>query len=139
MSIEILKQKSLNPLHSLMGSFIISVLVLSGCQTNEKRTGEYPAMDAKQSDINACNTYAGRAAGTKDATTEVAKDAAIGGAGGAGLGAVGGAIGGSAGTGAAVGAVVGVATGALYGLNENRKNDEVYQDSYRRCMQDRGY
>lgn len=139
MTNEILKKSSMNPRQGLMVLLIISMVVLGGCQTDGNRSGNYSTVNAKQSDVDACNANAEQAAGKRGSTTEIAKDAAIGGVGGAGVGAVGGAIGGSAGKGAGIGAVVGLTAGTLYGLNENRKNDEVYQDSYRRCMQNKGY
>jgi hypothetical protein len=58
------------------------------------------------------------------------------------VGAASGAIAGGgkgAGTGAAVGGLVGVGGGVLYGLNENRKNDERYRTAYAGCMRSRGY
>ena len=61
---------------------------------------------------------------------------------GAAVGAAGGAIAGGgkgAGKGAAIGGVVGVGGGTLYGLNENKKHDELYRDAYARCMSSRGY
>lgn len=119
-------------------SSLLLCLILSGCQTTP-RTGTYPATSAKAEDIQECNARAASATSDRDTTTETVKEAAIGGAGGAGVGAVGGAIGGSAGKGAAVGAVVGTVAGTLYGINENRKDDQVYQDTYRTCMQQRGY
>jgi hypothetical protein len=42
-----------------------------------------------------------------------------------------------AGKGAAIG--VGVGAGTLYGLNENRKQDQRYRDTYSACMRARGY
>src|ERR1051326_2480960 len=48
--------------------------------------------------------------------------------------AIGAAAGGGSGTGK--GAVIG---GALYGVNENRKNDAQYRDVYATCMRARGY
>jgi outer membrane lipoprotein SlyB len=119
-------------------SLLFLCLILSGCQSTP-RTGTYPATSAKAEDIQECNARAASATSGRDTTTETVKEAAIGGAGGAGVGAVGGAIGGSAGKGAAVGAVVGTVAGTLYGINENRKEDQLYQDTYRTCMQQRGY
>ncbi len=71
--------------------------------------------------IEACNEYAARQADHRDKTLEVVKDAAIG---------------------AVVGTAVGTAgagAGTLYGLSENRKNDERYRDAYGACMRSRGY
>lgn len=41
--------------------------------------------------------------------------------------------------GAAIGGILGVGGGALYGVNENRKNDEQYRTVYASCMRSRGY
>ena len=38
-----------------------------------------------------------------------------------------------------IGGVVGVGGGTLYGLNENKKNDEKYREAYSSCMRSRGY
>jgi type IV secretory pathway VirB10-like protein len=100
-----------------------------------------PAVPSKVA-IDACNRYAANPPTTKDKTVEVVKDGAIGGAIGAVVGAAGGAIAGGgsgAGKGAAIGGIVGIGGGALYGLNENRKNDERYREAYARCMRSRGY
>jgi hypothetical protein len=100
-----------------------------------------PAVPSKVA-INACNRYAASRPTTKDKTVEVVKDGLIGGAIGAAVGAAGGAIadgGKGAGTGAAIGGVVGITGGALYGLNENKKNDERYRQAYASCMRSRGY
>ena len=95
-----------------------------------------------QTAIDACNKYAASEAGSKDKTMEVVKDGAIGAVVGAAVGAAGGAIAGGgkgAGKGAAIGGVVGVGGGTLYGLNENKKNDEKYKAAYSSCMHSRGY
>lgn len=92
--------------------------------------------------IEACNRYAAGAPTTGDKTVEVVKDAAIGALVGAAVGAAGGAIadgGRGAGKGAMIGGGVGVAGGVLYGINENRKNDQKYRDAYAACMRSRGY
>jgi len=60
--------------------------------------------------IATCNEAAARETGPRDKTLEVVKDTAIG----------------------AVG-------GALYGLNENRRQDERYREAYARCLRARGY
>jgi len=60
--------------------------------------------------IATCNEAAARETGPRDKTLEVVKDTAIG-AGG----------------------------GALYGLNENRRQDERYREAYARCLRARGY
>ena len=81
-------------------------------------------------------------ANTQDKATEVVRDAAIGAVIGAAVGAAGGAIadgGKGAGKGAAIGGLVGAGGGTLFGLNENRKDDEKYRDAYARCMRSRGY
>jgi hypothetical protein len=92
-----------------------------------------------QAVVDACNRHA---ATTKDKTVEVVKDSAIAGLAGAAIGAAGGAIAGGgkgAGKGAGIGGVVGLGAGALYGLNENHKNDERYREAYAACMRARGY
>jgi uncharacterized protein YcfJ len=92
--------------------------------------------------VDDCNRYAARQPTQKDKTVEVVKDGAIGAVLGAAVGAAGGAIAGGgkgAGTGAAVGGVVGAGGGALYGLNENKKNDERYRSAYASCLRARGY
>ena len=70
------------------------------------------------------------------------KDVAIGAVVGAAVGAAGGAMAGGgkgAGKGAAIGGLVGAGGGTLYGLNENKKNDERYRTAYSSCMRSRGY
>ena len=92
--------------------------------------------------VDACNRYASAQIGESDKTKEVVKDAAIGAVVGAAVGAAGGAIAGGgkgAGKGAAIGGVVGAGGGTLYGLNENKKNDEKYRAAYSSCMHSRGY
>ena len=92
--------------------------------------------------VDACNRYAAAQVGEADKTKEVVKDAAIGAVVGAAVGAAGGAIAGGgkgAGKGAAIGGVLGVGGGTLYGLNENKKNDEKYKEAYSGCMHSRGY
>jgi hypothetical protein len=92
--------------------------------------------------VEACNRQAAQQAGSHDKTLEIVKDAAVGAVVGAAVGAAGGAIAGGgkgAGKGAAIGGVVGAGGGTLYGLNENRKNDERYRDAYASCMRARGY
>jgi len=95
-----------------------------------------------QSAIDACNKYAASETGSKDKTMEVVKDGAIGAVVGAAVGAAGGAIAGGgkgAGKGAAIGGIVGAGGGTLYGLNENKKNDERYRAAYASCMRARGF
>jgi len=77
-----------------------------------------PAVPTKEI-VDACNRYAAAQVGESDKTTEVVKDAAIGAVVGA--------------------AVVGAGGGTLYGLNENRRNDEKYRAAYSSCLQSRGY
>jgi hypothetical protein len=104
-------------------------------------TPSVPAVPTREV-VDACNRYAAAQVGESDKTTEVVKDAAIGAVVGAAVGAAGGAIAGGgkgAGKGAAIGGVVGVGGGTLYGLNENKKNDEKYREAYSSCMHSRGY
>jgi hypothetical protein len=92
--------------------------------------------------VDACNRYASAQVGETDKTKEVVTDAAIGAVVGAAVGAAGGAIAGGgkgAGKGAAIGGVVGAGGGTLYGLNENKKNDEKYRAAYSSCMHAKGY
>jgi uncharacterized protein YcfJ len=100
-----------------------------------------PAVPTKEV-VDACNRHAAAQIGESDKTTEVVKDAAIGAVVGAAVGAAGGAVAGGgkgAGKGAAIGGVVGAGGGTLYGLNENRRNDERYGAAYSSCLQSRGY
>ena len=94
-----------------------------------------------QAAVDACNRYAAEHV-PQEKTKEVLTDGAIGALAGAAIGAAGGAIAGGgrgAGKGAAIGGVVGGAGGALYGVNENRKNDERYRAAYGSCMRGKGY
>ena len=102
-----------------------------------------PAVPARpsQSVIDECNRVAAQRT-TKDKTVEIVKDSAVAGLVGAAVGAAGGAIadgGSGAGKGAGIGGAVGLGAGALYGLNENRKNDERARAAYAACMRSRGY
>jgi len=98
-------------------------------------------------DINACNRTAANAAGGapkegKDKYIDVAKDAGIGALGGAAVGALGGAAvkgGKGAGKGALIGGALGAGGGTLYGIYDNKKNDERYREAYGSCMKARGY
>lgn len=93
-----------------------------------------------QAVVEACNKYANDQVTSK--TTELVKDGGIGAVLGAAVGAVGGAIadgGKGAGKGAAIGGIVGATGGTLYGLNENKANDEKYQAAYASCMHSKGY
>ena len=98
-------------------------------------------------DINACNRQAANQAGGvpregKDKYVDVAKDAGIGALGGAAVGALGGAAvkgGKGAGQGALIGGALGAGGGTLYGIWDNKKNDERYRAAYGSCMMARGY
>ena len=110
-------------------------------QATQTRVASAPGVPS-QSAIDACNKYATNEAGSKDKTMEVVKDGAIGAVVGAAVGAAGGAIAGGgkgAGKGAAIGGIVGAGGGTLYGLNENKKNDERYRSAYASCMRARGF
>ncbi|HEY2991991.1 MAG TPA: hypothetical protein VGM22_04210 [Methylomirabilota bacterium] len=97
--------------------------------------------------INACNRQAANQAGNapregKDKYIDVAKDAGIGALGGAAVGALGGAVakgGSGAGKGAIIGGVLGAGGGTLYGIWDNKKNDERFRTAYGSCMKARGY
>jgi len=97
--------------------------------------------------INACNRQASAQAGSapregKDKYIDVAKDAGIGALGGAAVGALGGAAvkgGKGAGKGALLGGALGAGGGTLYGIWDNKKNDEHYRAAYGSCMKSRGY
>jgi hypothetical protein len=80
--------------------------------------------------VEACNRQAAAQVADHDKTQEVVTDAGIG----AVVGAAGGAV-----AGGGKGAAIGVGGGTLYGLNENRKNDEKYRAVYSRCMRARGF
>ena len=113
-------------------------------QTQAVPAPSTPAVPAvpTQDVVDACNRYAAAQVGETDKTKEVVADAAIGAVVGAAVGAAGGAIAGGgkgAGKGAAIGGVVGAGGGTLYGLNENKKNDEKYRAAYSSCMHARGY
>ena len=110
-------------------------------QATPTRVASAPTVPS-QSAVDACNKYAASEAGSKDKTMEVVKDGAIGAVVGAAVGAAGGAIAGGgkgAGKGAAIGGIVGAGGGTLYGLNENKKNDERYRAAYASCMRARGF
>ena len=97
--------------------------------------------------MNACNQQAAAQAGSApregtDKALDVGKDAGIGALGGAAVGAAGGAIAGGgkgAGKGALIGGLVGAGGGTLYGIWDNKKNDERFREAYATCMQARGY
>ena len=105
-----------------------------------------PARPSKD-DIAACNRQAANSAGGvpkegKDKYIDVAKDAGIGALGGAAVGALGGAAvkgGKGAGKGALIGGALGAGGGTLYGIYDNKKNDENYRAAYGSCMKARGY
>ena len=101
-----------------------------------------PAALPSQAAIDACNQHAAASSSPRSNTKEIVIDGAIGAAAGAVVGAGAGAIAGGgsgAGKGAAIGGVLGAGGGALYGVNENRKNDVQYRDVYATCMRARGY
>ena len=105
-----------------------------------------PATPTRE-DVNACNRQASNTAGGapregKDKYIDVAKDAGIGALGGAAVGALGGAAvkgGKGAGKGALIGGALGAGGGTLYGIWDNKKNDERYRTAYGSCMKARGY
>jgi hypothetical protein len=115
-------------------------------QTPPAATETRPARPSKD-DIAACNRHAANSAGGvpkqgKDKYVDVAKDAGIGALGGAAVGALGGAAvkgGSGAGKGALIGGALGAGGGTLYGIYDNKKNDENYRAAYGSCMQARGY
>jgi uncharacterized protein YcfJ len=101
-----------------------------------------PASLPSQATIDACNQQAAAQSRQRSNTKEIVIDGAIGAVAGAVVGAAGGAIadgGSGAGKGAAIGGVLGAGAGALYGVNENRKNDAQYRDAYASCMRSRGH
>jgi hypothetical protein len=102
------------------------------------RTASVPSQAA----IDTCNQQAAAQTSQRSKTKEVVIDGAIGAVAGAVVGAAGGALvdgGSGAGKGAAIGAVLGGGGGALYGVNENRKNDTRYREVYASCLRSRGY
>ena len=100
-----------------------------------------------QEAINSCNHQAAAQAGNApregtDKALDLGKDAGIGALGGAAVGAAGGAIAGGgkgAGKGALIGGLVGAGGGTLYGIWDNKKNDERFREAYASCMRARGY
>jgi len=100
-----------------------------------------------QEAVNSCNHQAAAQAGNApregtDKVVDVGKDAGIGALGGAAVGAAGGAIAGGgkgAGKGALIGGLVGAGGGTLYGIWDNKKNDERFREAYASCMRARGY
>jgi hypothetical protein len=105
-----------------------------------------PAVPTREA-INACNRHAASQAGGapkegKDKYVDIAKDAGIGALGGAAVGALGGAAvkgGKGAGKGALIGGALGAGGGTLYGIWDNKKDDERYRAAYGSCMKSRGY
>ena len=97
--------------------------------------------------VTACNRQAEAEAGSaprqgKDKVLDVGKDAGIGALGGAAVGALGGAIadgGKGAGKGAIIGGLAGAGGGTLYGIWDNKKNDERFRAAYGACMRAKGY
>jgi hypothetical protein len=115
-------------------------------------TGPVPVAPARQGTppsavVSACNRQAEAEAGSapregKDKVLDVGKDAGIGALGGAAVGALGGAIadgGKGAGKGAVIGGLVGAGGGTLYGIWDNKKNDERFRAAYGTCMKAKGY
>jgi hypothetical protein len=100
-----------------------------------------------QETVNACNRQAATQAGSApregtDKALDIGKDAGIGALGGAAVGAAGGAIadgGKGAGKGALIGGLVGAGGGTLYGIWDNKRNDERFREAYATCMRSRGY
>jgi len=137
----------------VMATALVTGLVVanwSGSSRDSEQRVAVPATQAVQAVpavptqevVDACNRYATDQVGEQDKTKEVVKDAAIGAVVGAAVGAAGGAVAGGgkgAGKGAAIGGIVGAGGGTLYGLNENKKNDEKYRGAYSSCMRSRGY
>ena len=112
-------------------------------------TASEPAKPATptRDDINACNRQAANQAGGvpregKDKYVDIAKDAGIGALGGAAVGALGGAAvkgGKGAGKGALIGGALSAGGGTLYGIWDNKKDDERVRAAYGSCMKSRGY
>jgi hypothetical protein len=106
-----------------------------------------PAGTPPREIVTACNQQAAAQAGSAprqgtDKVLDVAKDAGIGALGGAAVGALGGAIadgGSGAGKGALIGGAIGAGGGTLYGMWDNKKNDERFRAAYGACMRARGY
>jgi len=99
-----------------------------------------------QTVVAECNRVAAAQGGSErtrnDKILNAAKDAGIGALGGAAVGALGGGIasgGKGAGKGALIGGGVGAGAGTLYGLYDNKKNDERYKSAYGDCMKAKGY
>ena len=99
-----------------------------------------------QSAVAECNRVAAAQGGPErtrnDKIVNAAKDAGIGALGGAAVGALGGGIasgGKGAGKGALIGGGIGAGAGTLYGIYDNKKNDEAYRSAYAGCMKAKGY
>jgi hypothetical protein len=99
-----------------------------------------------QTVVAECNRVAANQGGPEktrnDKIVNAAKDAGIGALGGAAVGALGGAIasgGKGAGKGALIGGGVGAGAGTLYGIYDNKKQDERYRSAYTGCMKAKGY
>jgi hypothetical protein len=111
--------------------------------TETPRRSSVPSQEA----VNACNRQAANQAGSApregtDKAIDVGKDAGIGALGGAAVGAAGGAMAGGgkgAGKGALIGGLVGAGGGTLYGIWDNKKNDERFREAYASCMRARGH
>jgi hypothetical protein len=99
-----------------------------------------------QSVVAECNRVAENQGGPEksrnDKIVNAAKDAGIGALGGAAVGALGGGIasgGKGAGKGALIGGGIGAGAGTLYGIYDNKKQDERYRSAYSGCMKAKGY
>jgi hypothetical protein len=99
-----------------------------------------------QSVVAECNRVAEAQGGPEktrnDKIVNAAKDAGIGALGGAAVGALGGGIasgGKGAGKGALIGGGIGAGAGTLYGIYDNKKQDEAYRSAYSGCMKAKGY
>ena len=118
------------------------VPVVSSDRTATRSSSPAALTVPTQSVIAACNQSAAAQAGQRDKTRDTIIAGGIGAVAGAAVGAAGGAVvggGSGAGQGAVIGGLVGAGGGTLYGLNENKKHDQRYRDSYAACMHARGY
>ena len=118
------------------------VSVVSSDRTATRSSSPAAPTVPTQSVIAACNQSAAAQAGQRDKTRDTIIAGGIGAVAGAAVGAAGGAVvggGSGAGQGAVIGGLVGAGGGTLYGLNENKKHDQRYRDSYAACMHARGY
>ena len=116
--------------------------VITSDRTGTHSTSRAAPAVPTQSAIAACNQSAAAQAGQREKTRDTLIAGGLGAVAGAAVGAAGGAVidgGSGAGKGAIIGGLVGAGGGTLYGLNENRKHDESYRNSYAACMHARGY